>query len=294
MYNYYNKDIKTEYLFMLTKKNYSMFSAADSLFKFSEGIERKYDTDIVDFDAKMLKELFGKSATSNKPFYKLRVAMLRHYFYWCKKNKMIPINDDVIVSTDYVVDEIRDKTVSNPLHLKMKLDDCQNPTCNDYLACLYKCFFWVAFSGLPVQYIANVKRSDLNLKSMKINYVDEFQLCRLAANDINHWMDITKHTSSKNDSLFGFCDTKSLCKSIKGFDCMTAKQKPDRRLQHQYRWICKSGIYYRKYQIEMTNNPIDFRRDAEIFGVGIKQGGMSDVANKLTTEYLLWKEAYSL
>jgi len=96
------------------------------------------------------------------------LSTLKDYLRWCEKNIGVKTCAESIMYSNEMSDEMRRLTVSTPEELKKYLDFYFKPSDEQTVDCIYRCYYWLAFSGVKEEKTVLVRRTDVDLKNMAV------------------------------------------------------------------------------------------------------------------------------
>lgn len=179
----YNESRKME--FLNSKSANGVKSAAAAIFQNTEQYEVKLCKDFCEMSEKdaskiMQNYLIGSRRSSSR----LRLSAARRYVTWCKQQGYD--TKDWIFSVKYdEVDRKNTELVGSPMHLQKFLNDVLSPESEEMIDLVYRCAYWLVFSGVKPAEIYNVKTNDVDLKNMVVRYNNnEYYLYRESMNAI--------------------------------------------------------------------------------------------------------------
>lgn len=293
----------------------------ESVFKAVAPYEEKWEADICTRSSSELRpvvELF--SGTREKSGYR-KIVVLKSYLKWCIMNG-VPnaVNglSDVKVAG---LGKVRSMTVKSPAHLQKCLNDICDPESENTVDNIYRCYYWLAYGGIPEEELLSVKTSEVDFENMEVNhagitipiYHEAIPAFRNCVN-LDHF--IYKHPNYSKDIVRFRAEGDTLIRGIKSASSTlsvraalsrmaTEAFKSGRtsvRLSFQRVWI--SGMFYRMREREELGFPVDFMPVAQAFCEGreykldktskTQEGKVREIAADYLKDYERWKAANAL
>ena len=296
-----------------------------SMFQLTEKSELEYGKDVCCFDKNEATKLLESVAGIRKSVKASRVAVLRKYVRWCVDNDMPGASGDLLLVKVTGIENIQKKMLSNPRMLEQRLHSLFDEGQSDYeieynINNIYKAYYWLAYMGVPENEILEIRETDVDFAYMMIrcnglNYplypesVPVFKSCMLPKFLYVH----TNYVSELDwrcdgDVLLrGFNKVNSVM-SMRSTLSRIAKKRIDNgkeEIRLSYVRVYLSGIFFRKYQSEISGYEVDFRNEAiELVATRDKNRGIEpdkeyeiriQHANReYLDDYHRWKIAFGL
>ena len=209
-------------------------------------------------------------------------------------------------------------TVANPLHLKAYLDYLFMPDCDHTVCCIYKTYWWLAYSGVDEEDTIKIKCRDVDLSDMVIRfngreypiYTEALQCIRDAATlDEFRFIhpvvggDSTMINRVRGDELLrGRSD--ACIDTLRSVMSRTQKRKKCEcpkgefaDMQLSYYRVKISGLFNEVYELERAGICKGFDEAVDRFVAGKEYKNESEIRHKtlvaLNKDYIRWKMAYS-
>lgn len=318
----YNEELKTRFIQEYTR-SISRAEACVQAFNAIEPFEVQWDADFCTKSAAelepVIEQLVGFRARSRW----LRIIIFQKYVKWCLAHKVKDACDGMLQVECAGLDKVRTQMVSNPTMLQAYLDVVCDPESEKTTDNIYRCFYWMAYSGMDEHDILNVKCSDVDFNNMVIRYGgEEYEIHREAIPAFRNAATLTefvyKHPNYPPDKkvirnralgdtlIRGIRSTTSLAalrvelsRRSKKFieDGMTDKQL-------SYYRVYLSGLFYNMKKREEAGIPVDFTGVASRFmegktykldaGRNTPEAKKRAVVNDYLQDYERWKAAFSL
>lgn len=159
----FNHDIKDKYLSELS--SVVTKESAKYIFEKAEDYERKFGKDLSEMSISEIAE-FILSFSSRKESRQNRLSYIRSYISWAASNGM-----KVVVTSSDISGLLNAKTgegfltkyVFSPEHLAQYLDSVFDPQDLHTADLLYRGFLWLAFMGVPLNLIEQVKTCNVSI-----------------------------------------------------------------------------------------------------------------------------------
>lgn len=321
----YNSELKEQFISEFST-SIGRRNAAMVMFNALEPYEEAWGADLCTRSTEELQPVVSEIVGFRTSSKKLRLTILREYVNWCLEKKVPGACDGLLLIEKIGLEKLKRQTVANPQHLQRYLDcicDKENEKTVDNI---YRCFYWLAYSGIKENLVMDVAVSDVDLEEMVIRFDGaEYPIYREAIGAFKNCVSLTqfryKHPNyNANTEVFrdrasgemllrGF----STPKSITAFRVeMSRKAKEpkyredfaddslDLKLSFYRVWL--SGLFYRTYEAERAGMPVDFMAaaieftDGKTYKLGRNLIGAKhrQIANDYFKDYSRWKEAYSI
>lgn len=327
----FNEEVKNNFISEFTT-SISRRHAAVVMFNAVEKFETKWGKDICTANKTELQSVIEEIIGLRRSSKKLRLSILKEYIHWCIDNHIEGATDDLfkIEDEDFGLQKIKRQMVANPQHLQRYLNCICESEKEETVDCIYRCFYWLAYSGLQEDDVFNIRSKDIDLEDMVIRYNnEEYPIYRESIPAFKNCINLTqfryKHPNYSADKIIfkdrapgdmllrGIGSTKSI-KAVR-VDMSRRARNPkfkskqdendtslDLKLSFYRVWL--SGLFYRTYEAERAGMPADFLAVAEEFmegktykldsgrnTIGAKQ---RQLARDYLEDYNRWKEAYSI
>ncbi len=315
----YNEEHKRRFISSYTKSIHTG-NVANTIFEAVSPYEETYEKDLCTFTVDQLQpvvdNVFGLRTGSKW----MGITILRKYVRWCIANNF-PGACDSIMHVDLLgLGKVKTQMVSSPLHLQRCLDEVFDPESDETIDNIYRCFFWMGYSGMREEDTIAVDGSCIDMENLTIHYGGEtFPIYRESIPAFRNAVALRqfryKHPNYSKDVLRDRIGGTFIMRSIKSDTKimtlratlsrrMTKAQqegKTDRQLSFYRIWL--SGVFYRMYERERAGIPVDFSAVAiqEMEGKTYNLSGRSTLRqkqNRKAREYLAdyerWKLAFSI
>lgn len=267
----------------------SGFSASKCRYLFSRlrPYEERWGTDVSAVDATQLKEALDAMAGPRLESQRATLCFLRLYVDWCRSSGDVSVSDAVSQIRLKDIDgagKLRQTLPSCPAHLQQCLDEVFEPVSEHTVDVTYRCYFWLAYSGLSEEDAFCVCGGDLDFDTMAIRfggveyplYPQAEQALRVAAKFTSFKY---RHPQYKADFVIrdrafgetllrGFRDRseKAAAQSFRRMVTRAVKEAIEEgsasvRLSYSRVWL--SGLYWRSYEQETMADQPDFGEAAD-------------------------------
>lgn len=324
----YNTDVKERFLREF-ETGAGRKAAAEVMFNATEPYESSMDSDICTLDKKDLQNVIDNIVGIRTTSKKLRLAILREYVRWCKDNNIPGAKDTIFEIKSTGLEKYKIQTVASPGHLQRYLDCICEKESEDTVDCVYRCFYWLAYSGIQESDALSVTSDNVDLEEMVIHYNgNQYPLYKEAIKAVRKCMTLTsfayKHPNYIDKDLYKKrADGNMLLRGISNNQSITVMrvemshrekekkfrskadlndQSIDLRLSYYRVWI--SGIFYKMYENERSCVKVDFMDEAGRFmngktykldsGRNTERAKQREIARNFKKDYERWKEAYSI
>ena len=316
----YNEKQKTKFIRDYTV-SISAASVYEKIFNTIETYEYGWGGDICTRGAEDLQMVVDNIAGVRAKSKLSQVIMLREYIKWCVANN-IPnaINEMSNVHIEGT-SRIKEYTVANPVHLQKYLDALYTSEDKETTDNIYRCFFWLAYSGMKEEDILNLSVKDVDLSNMIVNYNgDDYPIYTQSIKAIRNCITLSQfayeHPSYNSIIYKDRTPGDLIMRGIKGVPNIKSlrvsfsrkiKEKVETgetniQLSYYRAWL--SGVFYRMHEREKAGYPIDFyafviyiskeKKYNLSSGRNTIDAKMRQLAKEYSADYLRWKVAYEL
>lgn len=315
----YNEEQKRRFISGYTK-SLNTAKVAGVIFDAIAPYEETYEKDMSTFSVDELQPAINNILGLRSGSKWMGITILREYVRWCIINEC-PGACDSITHVDLLgLDKVRLQMVSSPLHLQKYLNEVFDPEADETIDNIYRCFFWMGYSGIPEENTLSVEADDIDMESMVIKREDGvFPIYREAIPAFRNAITLTqfhyKHPNYSKDVIRNRLPGTTLMRGIKAnTQIMTLRSTLSRRLNEAYKdgktmqqlsfyriWL--SGLFYRMYDMERAGIPADFSDVAiqQMEGKTYSLEGRATLRqkqNRKAREYMMdyqrWKIAFSI
>ena len=271
----YNNDIKEKYINYernRTKDNSSsdvFIGFLYRLFTNTESFEEVYELDLAEMDISQIQYIFTEIGGSFSYNMSLESA-IKKYVKWCSNNDIF---DNVIDHSKFIFldknnqkDDLKFKFVKSPQDLIEKCDVLFSDVETELtIRLMCRATLYLSFCGYSMDEIVNLKKGNLDYKRVYPEFVDVIEQ---AANTTQYQTKVSsKYLKNKyinDDYVIKAYNNRSGLKSYLCNRISNATEKYNQCSRNGFEPIqispskvCKSGLYYRTYQIERQKGKID-------------------------------------
>lgn len=316
----YNKELKTKFINDYTKSPTTR-QACISTFNAVEKYELKWGADICTKRKEDLQVVVDEITGLRVRNKWLRIIILKAYVKWCLVMGVPGVRDDMLSINNVGLDKVRQQTVASPLHLQRYLDVLFDKESDQTTDSIYRCFFWLAYSGIEEEDILKIKCSDVDFSIMKVHYngaavplytesLPAFTNCvnlsSFVYNHPNFSPDKTVYMNRiSGDTIIRGVKNPPTLKTMRVAISKKAKLAVDRGdtdIRLSYYRAKMSGLFYRTYEDEQIGIPPDFSgvvanfmKDKEYklsSGRNTRASKERKLAMDYMNDYQRWKLAY--
>ena len=318
----YNEELKTRFIQEYTK-SISRAEACVQAFNAIEPFEVQWDADFCTKSAAELEPVVEQLVGFRVRSRWLRIIIFQKYVKWCLAHKVKDACDGMLQVECAGLDKVRTQMVSNPTMLQAYLDVVCDPESEKTTDNIYRCFYWMAYSGMDEHDIMNVKCSDVDFDNMVIRYGgEEYEIHREAIPAFRNAATLTefvyKHPNYPPDKkvirnralgntlIRGIRSTTSLAALRVELSRRSKKFIEDGLTNKQlsYYRVYLSGLFYNMKKREEAGIPVDFTGVASRFmegktykldaGRNTPEAKKRAVVNDYLQDYERWKAAFNL
>ncbi|MBP5462713.1 MAG: hypothetical protein J6Y20_11420 [Lachnospiraceae bacterium] len=293
-----------------------------SAFNVFEKHEMAWGADLCTKSAEELQPLVDAAVGFRSKSKPMRVSLLREYVKWCLKNGVPGACDGMLQVQISSIDKMKHQTVTSPLHLQVYLNKICDPENEETTDNIYRCFYWLAYSGVEEEEILKVKVSEIDFSSLVVRHNgEEFPIYResLAAfrNCVNLTQFLYKHPNYSSDKIVykERAPGDTVVRGIKNAPLLQTVRvelsrkskraiesgKTDLKLSYFRVWL--SGLFFKTYERELAGFPVNFLDAAERFmdgkeynlesGRNTRSAYQRRVARDYLKDYEIWKMTFA-
>lgn len=293
----------------------------EAVFNIIAPYEEKWGADICTRSAEEIEPVIKKLATLRVHSLVARSSHIKRYMKWCFQNAIPGATEAYRGIDSSSVNRMRDMTVANPVQLQTYLNKIFPPVEAKTVDIIYRCYFWMAYSGMLEDDVYSVKASDIDFDSGYINYKGvKYELYResVPALQFAATSDVFIHENGKSigrnagkprfrvegESVIRGYRSQPVNTSMRAKLSRKIKAASDngdigKRLSYSKVWF--SGMFFRAKQRELMGYAVNFEKDAERnltktdFNTNEdKTNRIKQVAGEYMRDYRRWKEAWGL
>lgn len=326
----YNEELKEKFIADFNTTT-GRRTAARTLFKGLEKYEEEWGADFCTRSREEITPVVGQLVGFREGSQKTRLSILKAYVKWCIQNNVEGAHDELSGIEDFGLDKLKHQMVSSPQHLQRFLNSILEPEVEDTIDNVFRCYYWLAFSGVKEEDALKITSDNVDLTSMVVEYEGQlFPIYREAVPALKRCVEqesfrfkhpnyeMQKPRLAGNQLLRGLYNKKTDGKTSDTIGLRVEMSKKQRKrkfrdkydedtsldLNLSYYRVGLSGLFYRTYEAERMGMPPDFMDAAERFmqgktykldsgrnKIGARQ---RRIAGEYRADYNRWKEAYSI
>lgn len=305
----YNEERKMKFL-NETKKSPAF---GMSVFRATELIEQQYGVDLVMLPTEALQSVVNERLGIRTRSVGTAIMFLRSYFMWCKENGY-EVGDGIDGLEIKTAEKLRATMVSSPKHLEILLDKVFTSIQEETVDCIYRCFLWLAFSGLEDAEAIDVKTCEIDFEQMLIHHGNkDYELYKESipafkkACSLTEFVYINPKYSKKvirnrfpGEYLMRGVRSEKI--SLMTMRTIIGTHFRDNGLKISYGRIYLSGVFYRMYELERAGMPVDFsgiaiertnrieRQYSENYS---RRKVVASIEQDYIDDYASWKQAFA-
>lgn len=238
-----------------------------TVFNATTKLEEERGQDLCELTSEDIKPLFDQHFGVRKRAVESSLAVIQSYAEWCAARGFHVPDGFRDIEID-MSEKIRRTMIASPMHLQIILDKCFAPVESETADCLYRCYLWMAFSGVKDHDALEVKVSDIHLEDLTIQYNnvvrelyrESLSAFRMACEATDFVYVHPRYTTRRNrfpgDKLIrgiksdGIKMTTIRSTLQKAFDA--------NQIETSYSKIYLSGIFYKAYEAERCGFGVNF------------------------------------
>lgn len=318
----YNESRKVEFINNYTKSN-STKKVCIALFGAIEQHEQREHMDVCEFGHTKLQSVVNDVVGFRARSKWLRMYILRDYCKWCVSMNVPNANLNIMDIQTTSVEKMRHMLVANPTHLQRCLDEIYEPESVKSTDNIRRCFYWLAYSGMPEEDIFKVKVSDVDFENMVVVFNNVvYPIYREAIPALKNCVELTMfkyihpNYPPDKDVWRPRAEGNTLIRGIKSIPTMSSFRvdlsrtvktaldagKTQTKLSYYRAWL--SGLFYRTLENERAGIPADFSDAATDFmegktykldsGRNTPEAKRRQIARDYLEDYQRWKFAFSI
>ena len=163
----YNQWQKNRFIEQYTN-NVSYRDMCRNTFEMFEKYEVEWGADLCTRTSEELTPVIEDICGVRSKSIESRLVVLNEYVKWCQQEGISNTRADFSKIKPSGIRAMKRMTVSSPRHLQFFLDSVFEPIEMETIDVVYRCIFWLAFSGIPDSEILNIRNSDININGMYI------------------------------------------------------------------------------------------------------------------------------
>lgn len=273
----YNEDLKKKFIDDYQQdKCDSIKNTCTRVFNAVEKFEIEWGADICTRKASELQPVIDSIVGFRARSKWMSLIILKKYVNWCMTRNVPDACDGMMQINAVGLEKIREQTVSNPGHLEEYLNAICDPTDKQTTENIYRCYYWLAYAGMPEEDILNVRSKDVDFTKMVVRYDgSEWPIYREAVPAFKNCVELTqflyKHPNYSKEVWKDRVPGDLLVRGIRSQPSATAmrvelsrrsKKKRDEgttNLKLSYFRVWISGLFYRTREEEDRGIQPDFK-----------------------------------
>lgn len=318
----YNEELKTRFIREYTN-SLSRADACKQAFNAMETYEEQWGADFCTKSTAELEPVIEQLVGFRVRSRWQRIIIFQQYVRWCITNHVPEACDGMLHIDNVGLSKVRTQMVANPMQLQMYLDVICEPESEQTIDNIYRCFYWMAYSGMDEEAILNAKCSDVDFENMVIHSGgEEFEIYREAVPALKNAVTLTefvyKHPNYPPDKrvIRNRALGNTLMRGIRSNTSIATLRvelsrrskryleigATDKQLSYYRVWL--SGLFFRMNKREVAGIPVDFSGAASKFmegktykldtGRNTPEAKRRAVVNDYVQDYERWKAAFSV
>lgn len=190
----FNKELKERFLNDVftndnIKKNYIV------LFNYTEPYESREGMDLNALPVSVLQEIVDSLRGASVPTRSNKVTAMKNYCEWCLKNGFVSELTWKRVNINYSNSTTlsKDIMVKSPMHLQKCMDNVFNSESDNTSHLIFRCYLWLAYSGVRESSINAITKDNIDLNNRKIIIDDmNFVIYEQSVNSFRKCMELTE------------------------------------------------------------------------------------------------------
>lgn len=323
----YNTEIKMRFINdFSSSKSRKVF--AERIFDALEKHEKKFCQDVCEMQPTTLRHVLADISGIRECSVNSTLSLLRLYTRWCVSNNIPNATLNLLQIETIDTDKIKTNMVSCPMHLKMYLDTLFGQDDEKTVGCIYKCQYWMAYSGMDEMDTLEIKNSDVDIENMVVRFNGkEYPIYREGLHAFKNCLELTSfryihplstqpHSTYKNrapgDYFLRGIGLEPKAPTIQSFRVEYSRRNKrniennPNALRLSYKRVRLSGIFNRKYDLErcglsisFTDDVMDMLSDRSCSNSGdgsdtITPKRVQRLISEMKTDYERWKSAFAV
>lgn len=310
----YNEGIKLRFIAHMGFSG-AQYKFAVTLFNSLQKYEEQWGCDVCAVSEDKLSNAINEISSLRSSSLHTRINILRSYARWCIENNIPGATDTAMRVYPDNSYKIKTQMVSGPTELALYLDILFPPVSDLEVSILYRCYFWLAFSGMKQEDILKVKKSDINFNDMLIHFNgDDYPIYNGAINAfraaidakyfrywnklLNRMIEIQRGCDDYLMASSGRVITPENIKSQISRRAKQAFQTGEARTCVSYIHAYLSGVFFRKFEMERAIGERytyeDFLDIVDMNSHAKRQADRNKAARMYLEDYNTWKNAFNI
>lgn len=280
----YNESLKINFIRDYTQ-SINTANVATTIFNAFEPYEIEWKSDLSTKSAGELQPVIDEIVGLRRKSQWMSLTVLKEYVKWCIAMNVPGACDGMLHITVAGLDKVKRQMVSGPVHLQRYLDELFDPESKETVDNLYRCYYWMAFSGIQEDETLSIKTTDIDFTEMTIRCGDNvFPLYRESLPAFHNAIELTEFSYIhpnyskiiRRNRVPGetiMRGVKAVTKTLTIRSVLThrsadALHRGKTKQQLSFYRVRISGLFYRMYERERAGIPVDFSDAAVKFMSG--------------------------
>lgn len=261
----YNAERKEKYLYESSFSNNP--TCLSSIFRTTEPYEQTLGVDLCAMSPDDLQAIFDQEFGYKSKPVEDYMSLLKKYIVWSQEQGY-PICEDLLSFKPDMRVKMQRYMVSSPAHLEKILNMCFTPLSSETIDCLYRCYFWMAFSGLPEEEVVKVAVNEINLSTNTIEHNGEsypidpeaVPAFRMGCEAEQFLFIHPKYQTYRKrfDGPYLMRGVRNARMSLKSLQNVKNIHMAKKKIALTYDSISLSGMFYRAYMMEKDGHTVNF------------------------------------
>lgn len=165
----YNEGLKINFIRNYTQ-SINTANVATTVFTAFEPHEEAWGADLCTKSTEELQPVIDEIVGLRSKSQWMSLTILKEYVKWCITMNVPGACDGMLRITAVGLDKVRKQMVTSPLHLQRYLNEVFDPEDDETIDNLYRCYYWMAFSGIREEDTLSITASDVDFMDMSIRY----------------------------------------------------------------------------------------------------------------------------
>lgn len=302
----YNEELKTKFIRSYTQ-SVNTASVATNIFNTMSLYEEGWQADLCTKTAEELQPVIDTVMALRSRSQWMAMSILKEYVKWCVRTKVPGACDGMLRITTVGVDKVLRQMVSSPIHLQRCLNEVFDKEQEETVDNIYRCYYWMAFSGIKEEDTLSIKASDICFPELRIKQGErDIPIYREALPAFHNAAELPsflyKHPNYEKPIRRDRVQGDTLMRGVKAVTkTMTIRSilskrsaeaielgKTDVKLSFHRVWM--SGLFYRMYEGECTGIPVNFSKTA-IDATADKIYCINGINKRIKVEHLQHRKA---
>lgn len=309
----YNEELKNRFLSEYSDSE-NTIRRIKNTFEMLAPYEEQWGADICTKSGEDLRVAFENTLGIRASNRTVVLSTLKQYINWCVANEVHGANAEFIDTKDVGTGKILEHMVKSPEHLQSCLNAIFPPAEEKMFDNIFRCFMWLAFSGINENDCIHITRDHIVPWDRAIIYNDvSYPIYKESIPVFDH---LCRAKSLKCDfvryqKIHDRVPGSQLLRGVKGesgvdlevlvHNCSRkiriARKTMPACIQLRYRNVWLSGVFYRALEVERRGEEPDFASVIKNQYLGRQvpsNNRMKQLVYEYRTDYQRWKTAFEL